>query len=203
MKEYNGYKAHMYAYNARLNIGKNQYDPVTKARFELPSLTKGHGVAIFHDFYCSTCGYAYDAAVDIMRPSNPILMRDTTSEYSTGCAGYYIRIASSHLATKYLLEYRSGDIVHFYHSNVAYYQKLTSYYRTYQFYYGYRYDRTYQKYTYARYYGYYRYNYISSYTHYYSYYYYYYANYKYYYGYYYTGPFTSNYYTYTRSYLYK
>lgn len=57
--------------------------------------------------------------------------------------------------------------------------------------------------TYKRYYGYYRYSYISSYTRYYGYYYYYYANYKHYYGYYYSGPFSSNYYTYTRSYLYK
>ena len=50
--------------------------------------------------------------------------------------------------------------------------------------------------------AYYRY-YISGYTRYYGYYYYYYANYKNYYGTYYTGPFTSNYYIYTRAYLYK
>ena len=83
---------------------------------------------------------------------------------------------------------------------------------------GYKYNKTYQKYTsakyygyykysytatYKSYYGYYRYSYISSYTRYYGYYYYYYANYKYYYSWYYSGPFGSNYYTYTRTYLYK
>lgn len=82
--------------------------------------------------------------------------------------------------------YNSNDYYYFYTYGVVYK------------YYSYRYVVTYKSY-----YGYYRYSYSSSYTRYYGYYRYTYANYKYYYGYYYYGPFTSNYYTYTRSYLYK
>ena len=88
----------------------------------------------------------------------------------------------------------------------SYSDKYYGYYRyqyvaTYKKYYGY-YKYTYTA-TYKNYYNYYRYTYISSYTRYYGYYYYYYANYKYYYNWYYSGPFGSNYYTYTRTYLYK
>ena len=94
-----------------------------------------------------------------------------------------------------------------------YYRYSYGYYAYYYHYYKYSYIATYKSYygyyrysyaaTYKMYYGYYRYSYVSSYTRYYGYYKYSYANYKYYYGYYYYGPFTSNYYTYTRSYLYK
>lgn len=76
-----------------------------------------------------------------------------------------------------------------------------SYTATYKRYYGY-YKYSYIS-TYKAYYGYYKYSYISSYMRYYGYYRYTYANYRYYYGYYYSGPFSSNYYTYIRSYLYK
>lgn len=92
----------------------------------------------------------------------------------------------------------------------GYYTKYIKYYGYYKYYYATGTYTNYYKYyqytyvsSYKMYYNYEEYSYTSSYTRYYDYYYYYRANYKQYYSWYYSGPFTSNYYMYTRSYLYK
>lgn len=118
------------------------------------------------------------------------------------CVDGYMKYSSReyYVNTAHTCSYAALEYVSSYTYNTYEYKKYSYKSGTYTRYYGYYY---YSAENYKMYYSYYRYTYPSSYTRTYGYYYYYYANYRQYYQYYYAGPFTSNYYMYARTYLYK